>query len=1122
MRVEALHLTAFGHFTGKSIDLSQSAGSLVVVYGANEAGKSTSLRGFETLLFGFETRGPDHHKHAKLQVGGVIVAEDGSRFELVRRSGKEPLRLMDGSLFEEDRLRRLLRGVDRELFRTLYGLDHERLRVGAKALLDRKSTVAESLFDAGIAGAGVAEELRRMRARADGLFRAGARGTRKPPLNEAIKNFVEADGLSKRHETKYEFLEQQKEGIENALATRLTLDDALRNVEKEKRRLEKLRRVAPLFARYKRLADELVGLDGVPRLAAGARAERERLCSERATATTRIEDLNKGIARLEHRLSELLPNHAHNPRHHAATRERLAALFSIHAKQSRRRLALEASRDTANLSRGRSDGGQVIDSAAERALCALLQEKRALTLELRMCESGIAETERRIAALAPDTLVVDRVELEALESMVVRSERILTTRAEAQSLAIRADELAEKSRVNTLSLGLGPGQELNDDAAAPAWEWVSERAAREQRLESEWQVLVAEKRKLEREVRRLEAERQTVLSGGPVLSEQDLERSRSIRDDLVRAAASLHAVERAIMEADSVADRMRHDVDRSTRLAQLELRMNEVRAELLAVGQASAGNAAERAALKAELGEALAPLGVPTMSGTSAIEWLRRRKDVLMMSLEARSRQAEAASLLAAVEAHRASLAVAAGNPSLDFDRALTEVKQRVALLRRQIDGQLHRASQREELEVAYEALDRERARLENRLGAIEESLRLGLLPHGVSVDVLAEELVRVNAARLRDATIEQELRGLESEMRLIEADERELYQLVNAVRGAEEDAPVSIVDVEALLERLDSEQRAHEQREDCLLRLGQAREELLQAKRSVAESDMSLQGLFDTAGVDSLDALVRIEESSIRAGVLVVEVERLREQIALAGETDDIEQLELESAALSADDIEMELEAKDVERDELERRKERVIHDRRAYEEAIRHVESEDSKAAYYAEQASIHIAKVRTLASDYIRHRLAALILEREIDTYQKLHQGPVLSRAAQHFRTLTHSSFEGLKIVINSKNQPELVCLRSAQEVAVEALSDGAKDQLFLALRLATIEHHGEGFESLPLVLDDVLINFDEDRTRSALALLGTVATRMQVLLFTHLARTVELAKLVLGRGAHVVAL
>jgi uncharacterized protein YhaN len=51
-------------------------------------------------------------------------------------------------------------------------------------------------------------------------------------------------------------------------------------------------------------------------------------------------------------------------------------------------------------------------------------------------------------------------------------------------------------------------------------------------------------------------------------------------------------------------------------------------------------------------------------------------------------------------------------------------------------------------------------------------------------------------------------------------------------------------------------------------------------------------------------------------------------------------------------------------------------------------------------------------------------------------------------------------------------------------------------------------------MPLVLDDVLIHFDDDRARAALDVLGEVARTTQVLFFTHHARLVELARAVLG--------
>jgi uncharacterized protein YhaN len=53
-------------------------------------------------------------------------------------------------------------------------------------------------------------------------------------------------------------------------------------------------------------------------------------------------------------------------------------------------------------------------------------------------------------------------------------------------------------------------------------------------------------------------------------------------------------------------------------------------------------------------------------------------------------------------------------------------------------------------------------------------------------------------------------------------------------------------------------------------------------------------------------------------------------------------------------------------------------------------------------------------------------------------------------------------------------------------------------------------------MPLVLDDVLIHFDDDRARAALGVLGDIAKTTEVLFFTHHARLVELAREALGEG------
>jgi len=74
----------------------------------------------------------------------------------------------------------------------------------------------------------------------------------------------------------------------------------------------------------------------------------------------------------------------------------------------------------------------------------------------------------------------------------------------------------------------------------------------------------------------------------------------------------------------------------------------------------------------------------------------------------------------------------------------------------------------------------------------------------------------------------------------------------------------------------------------------------------------------------------------------------------------------------------------------------------------------------------------------------------------------------------------------------------------------MSDGSRDQLYLSLRIATLERHMIGGEPVPFIADDILIGFDDDRSRVCLETLAGLAAGAQVLLFTHHKRVVELAE------------
>lgn len=65
----------------------------------------------------------------------------------------------------------------------------------------------------------------------------------------------------------------------------------------------------------------------------------------------------------------------------------------------------------------------------------------------------------------------------------------------------------------------------------------------------------------------------------------------------------------------------------------------------------------------------------------------------------------------------------------------------------------------------------------------------------------------------------------------------------------------------------------------------------------------------------------------------------------------------------------------------------------------------------------------------------------------------------------------------------------------------MSDGTRDQLFLALRISALEQHLESSEPIPFILDDIFVNFDDERIAATFQVLRELAKKTQIIFFTH---------------------
>jgi uncharacterized protein YhaN len=138
-----------------------------------------------------------------------------------------------------------------------------------------------------------------------------------------------------------------------------------------------------------------------------------------------------------------------------------------------------------------------------------------------------------------------------------------------------------------------------------------------------------------------------------------------------------------------------------------------------------------------------------------------------------------------------------------------------------------------------------------------------------------------------------------------------------------------------------------------------------------------------------------------------------------------------------------------------------------------------------------------------------LAARVLETLRDRLERKCQPETLTRAARYFARLTAGKYT--RVWTPAGERRLIIDDDRRQSLRVEQLSSGTREQLFLAIRLALLEQYRDRGVDLPIVLDDVIANFDQIRTEAAVeTLVDFAAGGGQVLLFTchlHLARLFE---------------
>ena len=288
---------------------------------------------------------------------------------------------------------------------------------------------------------------------------------------------------------------------------------------------------------------------------------------------------------------------------------------------------------------------------------------------------------------------------------------------------------------------------------------------------------------------------------------------------------------------------------------------------------------------------------------------------------------------------------------------------------------------------------------------------------------------------------------------------------------------------------------------------------ELDQAERRLAGIAVAIDALMQAAGTTDEASLNGIIASVARRDLLRSAEREALDELAGTDNGAGLDMLAVEIAALSVEDASSARARIDDRRREVAAEREIVGRTLNAADEEVGRAASE-SAAADAQQTAFETTAALAQAAEEHIQAASAAALLRWMLDRHRTTNQAPLIARAGVLFARVTGGAFTGLTVGYGDNDRPIILAQRSdSGEVGVEALSEGTRDQLYLALRLGSIEGRA-GAGALPIVCDDLLITADDDRAAALLRVLAAAAAHSQVIVFSHHAHLIDVARTAVG--------
>lgn len=1131
MRLTELTIENYGCYDRRTLTIPEEAG-LTIIYGPNEAGKSTCLEAISDFLFTIPKNTPRGNLfgYDGMRLGASMRMADGRLVTLRRRKGNgKTLIDADGGALDEAALAPMLGAITRERFTTLFGLDHESLRIGGDRLLLAEGDIGRLIVEAGGGLRALVQRLEAIEAEANALFaktRAGSRA-----FYQGLAAYEEADKFVRTNQLSRDTYEQTRKAADKAAQAAQTLREERRRLATGIAGLERILRVAPHLRERGQLLEELADYADAADYPADfssracmALAQREEADKALEMATQRRDKLAARISSLP--VSQLLAAAEKDIR---AVSER--ALHVAKARSDRPNRQREIDEGEAQLAglRRMLEADQDADLAEKLPGPAAIEKVRALAAEAIERAPSLTSAERRVAELTENLATVDArvtgARGEGFDTPLdIAASQFASLAAQKAGLEARqrsADAAAARLHDALTAVDCASAAALAD-IRSPTPELVrSEQTAREaiKAQQIEQQRL---KREAAAEIEAGDAEIASLQFASRVATQSAIVEARTRRTALwapIRTAfiegqaegtwetrgEAATTFEAQIADADDLADRRADEAERAAALVEAERRVGRAK-ERLRIAER------ERAALEDQMRDREAafaadyPITAQHATLAGLLAFAERRHQLLELADDLAVQTDEIAVDVAQLGPTIELLVVAESRLGLPAGAGFAARVQalQAALTRHETAHSDYMRDSRERDGLAGQlktaAAERDRLRREQTAWAdawpaAVAALGLPATTTPQSASAITTEwagargiLTAIAQTRQRLTRMDEDEAGLAADVAAL-AKQLEIKIPSDPVAGAT-----------MLQDHWNANEAVRVQHDSVVPDLEEAKVEVEIGERTLAQAEEALLGLARDAGLTPAHLKAAVDRQDKR-GQCAARLEHVERTAMEVGDHLSIAVLTEQWAARDLDALRANLQEAQARSIEIDNELEAAILAEKDARDALAAFTSESRVIRAMVERESAS-AQMHLALERYLELNLARDLVTAAMARIRAEQQDPLIARAGALFAATTGGEFAGIETDIDDKGQPIVVGRRASGGAAtVATMSDGTRDQLFLAFRLASLENYAAATEPLPFIADDILVHFDDPRTQATLELLARFGESNQVLLFTH---------------------